>query len=96
MKASLNRIFRLPQTLNPIKSYSQSMKQFYFRSNMRFSTVFVNHRDTADNNSQAPFDFTPENYKKVDEILVSRYSYVVSRADIPVTKKNQLLCLYCM
>lgn len=42
-----------------------------FRSNFRFSTVYVNHRDTNDNNTQAPFDFTPENYIKVDEILVS-------------------------
>lgn len=40
--------------------------------NKQFSSVYVNHRDTEDNNEQAPFDFTSENYKKVDEILVSR------------------------
>ena len=37
-----------------------------------WSSVYVNHRDTADNNDTTPFDFTAENYKKVEEIL-SRY-----------------------
>lgn len=49
-----------------------------FNSNLsmkQFSTVYVNHRDTEDNNEQAPFDFTEENYKKVEEILVSKLSY---------------------
>ncbi len=36
-----------------------------------FSNVYVNHRDTIDNNPNTPFDFTEENYKKVEEILVN-------------------------
>jgi len=40
-----------------------------------FSHVYVNHRDTVDNNDKTPFDFTPENYVKVEEIL-SRYPKV--------------------
>ena len=35
------------------------------------SSVYVNHRDTFDNNDDTPFDFTPENYKKIDTILVN-------------------------
>lgn len=35
-----------------------------------FSSVYVNHRDTIDNNQDSPFDFTEENYKKVEEIMV--------------------------
>jgi hypothetical protein len=41
------------------------------RSN--FSSVYVNHRDTIDNNQDSPFDFTEENYNKVQEILVIIY-----------------------
>lgn len=37
---------------------------------LRYSSVYVNHRDTKDNNDKAPFDFTPENYKVVEGILV--------------------------
>lgn len=37
-----------------------------------FSNVYVNHRETAENNDSVPFDFTKENYKQVD-ILLSRY-----------------------
>ncbi len=46
-----------------------NMKNFlkYSRS---FSSHYVNHRDTNFNNDETPFDFTPENYKKIDEILV--------------------------
>ncbi len=36
----------------------------------KFSNVYVNHRDTVDNNQNTPFDFTEENYKKVEEIMV--------------------------
>ena len=34
-----------------------------------FGGVYVNHRDTPENNDKTPFDFTQENYKKIDEIL---------------------------
>lgn len=37
-----------------------------------FSSVYVNHRDLPGNDEQAPFDFTEENYVKVEEILVSK------------------------
>ena len=33
------------------------------------SSVFVNHRDSSNNNPDTPFDFTEENYKKIEEIL---------------------------
>jgi NADH dehydrogenase (ubiquinone) flavoprotein 2 len=48
-------------------------KQINYKYNYKkFSTVYVNHKDTEDNNQQAPFDFTIENYKEVD-IILSRY-----------------------
>lgn len=43
----------------------------------RFSSVYVNHRDTEDNNDKAPFDFTEENYKQVDVILVSQFYFTL-------------------
>ncbi len=42
----------------------------FFKYNRSFSSHYVNHRDTNFNNDETPFDFTPENYKKIDEILV--------------------------
>ncbi len=42
--------------------------------NKVFSSVYVNHRDLPGNDQQAPFDFTEENYVKVEEILV-RYIF---------------------
>lgn len=44
----------------------------FFKFPKNLSSVYVNHRDTFDNNDKTPFDFTPENYKKVEEIL-ARY-----------------------
>jgi NADH dehydrogenase (ubiquinone) flavoprotein 2 len=44
-----------------------------------FSHVYVNHRDTFDNNDKTPFDFTPENYKKVEEIL-NRYPKIYKKS----------------
>ena len=35
-----------------------------------FSSAYVNHRNTPENNENTPFDFTEENYKKVAEIMV--------------------------
>jgi hypothetical protein len=34
-----------------------------------FSHALNNHRDTPYNNAKTPFDFTVENYKRVDAIL---------------------------
>ncbi len=50
------------QTFPKIKNFLK-----YTRS---YSSHYVNHRDTNFNNDETPFDFTPENYKKIDEILV--------------------------
>lgn len=46
----------------------------YSRSNRRLfsGTSLYQHRDTEYNNQDTPFDFTPENYHRVNEIL-SRY-----------------------
>jgi NADH dehydrogenase (ubiquinone) flavoprotein 2 len=46
-----------------------------------FSHVYVNHRDTIENNDKTPFDFTPENYKKLDEIL-NRYPKMYKKSAI--------------
>lgn len=46
-----------------------------------FSSVYVNHRDTKENNDDTPFDFTPENYKKIDEIL-ARYPRTYQKSGI--------------
>ena len=42
-----------------------------FRAGARaaMSDQFNKHRDTEDNNDATPFDFTPENYKRVETIL---------------------------
>ena len=53
--------FNSIQVLNNFKGF--------FKIPKNFSTVYVNHRNTVDNNDKTPFDFTPENYKKVEEIL---------------------------
>ncbi|XP_060679828.1 NADH dehydrogenase [ubiquinone] flavoprotein 2, mitochondrial isoform X1 [Hemiscyllium ocellatum] len=42
------------------------------------------HRDTPDNNPDTPFDFTPENYKRLDVILCSYPEGHKSAAVIPV------------
>lgn len=72
--------FKLSMTLK----YSSFITNFVKRN---FSTVYVNHRDTFTNNELAPFDFTEENYKKVEEILVS--AFFIDRRNIQI-KKNQL------
>ena len=38
----------------------------------RFSSQYVNHRDTPDNNDSVPFEFTPENYKEI-EVMLNKY-----------------------
>ena len=50
----------------------QNYKTSLFKMQKKnFSSVYVNHRDTIDNNQESPFDFTEENYMKVEEILVN-------------------------
>ena len=36
---------------------------------VRFSHALNNHKDTPYNNAKTPFDFTVENYKRVNAIL---------------------------
>ena len=49
-----------------------SYKTFLIFKTPKFSfSKYVNHRNTIDNNDNTPFDFTPDNYVKVHEILVS-------------------------
>ena len=62
--------------------YTNFIYNYSFRN---FSGVYVNHRDTPDNNAQAPFDFTEENYKKIDIILVT----FLLRLNILRIKKSQ-------
>lgn len=76
---NIKKDFKVSMTLK----YSNFITNFVKRN---FSTVYVNHRDTFTNNELAPFDFTEENYKKVEEILVS--SLLINRQNIQI-KKNQ-------
>jgi NADH dehydrogenase (ubiquinone) flavoprotein 2 len=62
---------RLLKSNSIFKSILPSFSFFKLPSKI-FSTVYVNHKNTFDNNEQAPFDFTPDNYKTVDLIL-SKY-----------------------
>jgi NADH dehydrogenase (ubiquinone) flavoprotein 2 len=58
---------KLKVNLRPVFSMGK-----FFKWPRAFGGVFVNHRDSPDNNDKTPFDFTPDNYKKIEEIL-SRY-----------------------
>lgn len=53
------------------KSFNNNSRALHKSQKSSFSNVYVNHRDTIDNNQDSPFDFTEENYKKVEEILVN-------------------------
>src|SRR5689334_9494535 len=57
-----------------------------------YSSVYVNHRDTNFNNDQTPFDFTPENYAKIEHLLV--HMTLTNRKDTQLITKNQELCHY--
>ena len=61
---SFNSNYLKNKNLTKYMSYINTSKK-------NFSTVYVNHKDSFENNEKAPFDFTKENYEKVDEILVS-------------------------
>jgi hypothetical protein len=71
-KVNKNFISLTLKNLYQINSYSNiNNKSLLFRTQKaKFSSVYVNHRDTIDNNQDSPFDFTEENYIKVQEILV--------------------------
>merc|ERR1711920_41248 len=48
------------------------------------SSMFVQHRDTEDNNEETSFDFTPENYERVQSILDRYPENYKSSAIIPL------------
>jgi hypothetical protein len=57
--------------MNLFKNLNMNIFQKGFLKYSRsYSSVYVNHRDANFNNDQTPFDFTPENYKKIEHILV--------------------------
>lgn len=67
------QISRANPVLSAFKNNIKKTNMNLFLNNLtkkNFSSVYVNHRDTIDNNQNTPFDFTEENYKKVEEILV--------------------------
>lgn len=50
----------------------------------RFSNIYVNHRNTEDNNEDTPFEFTPENYEKVQKMIAKYPPNYRESAVIPV------------
>jgi len=50
-------------------SCSGSLGNNFSATPRNYSTLSNLHKDTPDNNLNTPFDFTPENYKKIEEIL---------------------------
>jgi hypothetical protein len=67
--------------LKPVSIFNNLLK--YSRS---YSSHYVNHRDTNYNNDQTPFDFTPENYQKIEHLLVNTIN---NRKDTQLIIKNQ-------
>jgi len=55
-----------------------------YRNAKYFSDALVTHRQTADNNESTPFDFTNENWQKVDEILARYPTNYKKSACIPL------------
>ncbi len=60
----------LSSILNKFTKVQGLPKMNSFLKYSRSFSHYVNHRDTSFNNDETPFDFTPENYQKIDEILV--------------------------
>jgi hypothetical protein len=54
------------------------------RAQNRCFGAFVNHRDTADNLEETPFEFTEENYEKIQEKLGNFPENYKHSACIPV------------
>lgn len=50
----------------------------------RFSSIFVTHRNSSDNSDSVPFDFTDENYKKIESILAKFPSNEKKSGTIPL------------
>jgi len=59
-------------------------KRFMNNNTLRYSSQYVNHRDTPDNNESVPFEFTPESYKEIDVILAKYPSNYKKSGIIPL------------
>ena len=60
-------------TANTANVSKRALTRSYVRTTTPFSSdQFNKHRDTPDNNPDTPFDFTPENYEKIN-IILSKY-----------------------
>ena len=46
-------------------------------------SAFANHRDTEENQEQTPFEFTPENHQRIEELLTKYPDNYKSSAVIP-------------
>jgi len=63
--------------------------------------AFVNHRDTDDNSESTPFEFTPENYKEIEELMTNfptnyRSSGVIPLLMMAQKQNNNFLTLSAM
>jgi len=74
-------MFNLIKSLPRFATRTRSIAPTQFRA---FSDVYVNHRDTPNNNDSVPFDFTPENYKEIERILKKYPSNYKKSAVIPL------------
>eukprot|EP00924_Labyrinthula_sp_SR-Ha-C_P010650 snap_masked-scaffold_49-processed-gene-0.20-mRNA-1 protein AED:0.40 eAED:0.40 QI:0/-1/0/1/-1/1/1/0/271 len=88
-----NQILRVSKPFKSINSFKNLQK--------RFSGGIVQHRDTSDNNSSTPFDFTIENYERVNTILAKYPSNYKQSACIPLLdlaqrQNNNFLTLAAM
>jgi len=74
-------MFSLFKALPRLGFRAQTLQLKNYRA---FSDVYVNHRNTLDNNDSVPFDFTPESYKEIDTILAKYPSNYKKSAMIPL------------
>jgi len=74
-------MFSLLKTLPRLGFRTKSLP---FKKVRAFSDVYVNHRDTPDNNDSVPFDFTQENYKEIERIVAKYPSNYKKSAVIPL------------
>lgn len=77
----LRHLFRLERALHTKFTTRASI---LLRPVSWFSSQYVNHRDTEDNNDHLPFEFTADNYKEIDKILARYPSNYKKSAVIPL------------
>ena len=59
----------LPGVAAPRTTATRALSSAFRVSAVAHSDQFNKHRHTSDNNDDTPFDFSEENYRKVDTIL---------------------------